>query len=222
MTDFSKMTRQERMKLRRNKLKLSPSYIAKCIGVSRVTYTNWEDGRVLEISWPKFVKLSETLLTTPQWLEYGQTNEQYIFNDSDGNITRSLEGVHVVKNTSIPVFSLDDKTIDIHELTDEYVDMPAKAGNIFAIKLDKDNNLCRAHMGDAVIVDQQAELISGEEVYITFENAPAQICIFNTKRNNEISCLTEGGKAIFKEDEVIAIYPVIAIARNSNIKKRSK
>jgi DNA-binding XRE family transcriptional regulator len=222
MADFSKMTRQQRMKYRRNKLKLSPSYIAQCINVSRVTYTNWEDGRVDEISWPKFMKLAETLLTTPQWLEYGHATEQYIFNDHDGNISRTLQGQHIIKNTSIPVFTLEDKNIDVLQQTAEYVDMPAKAGIVFAIKLLANNSLCRAHIGDAIIVDAQADLINGEEIYLTFKEAPPQICVFNTKREGQLHCLTEDGKIIFSLDEVDQVYPVIAIARNNSIKKRGK
>ena len=222
MPNFLTMTRQERIKHKRNKLKLSPSYIAKIIGVSRVTYTNWEDGRVIDIAWPKFNKLAEILTTTPEWLEYGLPNDKYLYNDTGGNITRSTEGIHVIKNASIPIFDSSEKNIDSHSLTPEYIDMPAKSRNVLSIKINSENTLCKANMGDAIIIDESAECIPGEEIYIIFKNSPSVICIYHQKKDNKLTCSNEAGKVIFDMTDIQALYPVIAVARNGIIKQRTK
>jgi DNA-binding XRE family transcriptional regulator len=221
MIDYSKLTRGERIKLRRDACKLSPGYIAKFIGVSRVTYLYWEDGKVNDIAWPKFEKLAEVLLTTTHWLEYGKANELYVCNDIDGEITQSLEGVHIIKSNSIPVLGTLDKLIDKSKHT-EVVDLPAKNSEIFALRLPKASSMCRAHAGDAIILDPNCELLPGEEVFLRFikDKTPGVLCTFNYQKDGQVHCTTEEGKAIFDCADIYRIYAVIAVARNGHIKNK--
>jgi len=222
MKDFENMSRDQRIKYRRMQLKLSPSYVAKYVGVSRVAYVYWEDGAVNDISWNKYSKLAEVLLTTPQWLEHGKSNEMYICNDANGDITKNLSGVHIVKSNSIPILGDVGKKIKDANKSSEYVDMPAKNGSMLALRLKKDSEICRAHIGDALILDPDAEKLPGEEVYVTFKNGDAIVCSFNYLNDNELNCTTEDGKEIYQAQDIDSIYPVIAVARNGYIKKGSK
>lgn len=217
MADFSKIPRHERMALKRVKLKLSPSYIAKYIGISRVTYINWEKGEVTDISWQKLNKLAEVLLTTSEWLEHGTAIESYVFNDENGDIQKSFNGVHVIKSPSIPIFTIDG---DADEKPTAHVDMPAKAGNVYALKVLTENKLCRAHVGDALILDANAPLIPGDEIYIKFIKNEAVICVYNYQDDKAIHCFTESGKVIFEKNEITSTTPIIAVARNSQIKNK--
>lgn len=221
MIELSNMTRDERIKYRRNKLKLSPSYVAKCVGVSRVTYINWEEGKVTDIAWPKFNRLADVLLTTPDWLEYGAAIEKYVHNGADGEITKALSGIHIIKSTSIPVYHVGDAGIDLSKETNEYVDMPAKSSSIFALKIGLDNVICRAHAGDALILDGNTEPVPGEEVYIEFLNGSSNIYVFNYKRDGQVNCSNNQNKVIFEEKEIKKMVAIVAVARNSYIKKRS-
>lgn len=219
MIDFPRMSRGERIKHRRFKLKLSPAYIAKYVGVSRIGYLNWEEGRVEDISWPKFMKLADVLLTTPHWLEYGKTHESYIFNDAEGDITSSLQGVHIIKSTGIPVRGTIGAISEDGKHT-EVVDMPAKSTEILALRVDVDLPIYRAHTGDALILDPNSEMMPGEEIYLHFKKKPGVICTFNYKKDGQINCSTDSGKVIFEESEVDKIYAVVGVARNGSIKKR--
>ena len=221
MKNFAEMSRGERIYHRRTSLKLSPAYVGKCVGVTRVSVLNWEEDDVNDIAWPKFEKLAEVLLTTPDWLEHGRAAESYISNSADGEIIKCLSGTHVLKSESIPIKAISENGIDDNSSTGEYVDMPAKSGGIFAIKLEFDNGLCRAYAGDAIILDEGAESVPGEEVCIEFSNGKSGIYVFNYLRDGQINCSDEKGKVIFNETDVKRMIPIVAVARNSYVKKRS-
>lgn len=220
MTDFTEMTRAERMKHRRSKLKLSPSYIGQYIGVTRVAYLQWEGGKVKDIAWDKFNKLAEVLLTTPQWLEYGISCETYVANDSEGNIKESLSGSHIVKSSSIPAYQLNDDGI-LSSNSDVIVDMPAKTPDIYAIQVKHDEPDLRSHAGDALIIDANADLVPGEEVFVRLKSGQCSFPVFNYQKDNEVNLTQSSGKVIYKLDDIDEMSPIVGIARNSYVKKKS-
>ena len=214
--DFSEMTRAERIQHRRNTLKLSPQYISRYIGVNRVTFLKWEKGEVEDIAWPKFIKLAEVLLTTPHWLEYGAEHEEYTYNDSAGDIKNTLTGKHIIKGPAIPVFSIESG--NIKPKNGFYVDMPAKSCNVYAVQLKDVSEEMKAQAGDALIIDKEAELTPGEEVLITTEGE-SQFYVFNYERDGEINLTGHAGRKILNKNDIAEISAVVAVARNSYVKK---
>ena len=102
LNKFSRMSRGERLKYKRTRLGISPSYVAAQIGVTRPTYTFWEQDKIKDISYRLVVKLADVLLTTPNWIETGQPGTQFYSNDENGNrinetLSQKIESEHILK-----------------------------------------------------------------------------------------------------------------------------
>lgn len=214
--DYQDMTRAERIKHRRDTLRLSPQYISRYIGVNRVTYLKWESGEVTDIAWTKFNKLAEVLLTTPHWLEYGAEHEEYTYNNYAGDIKEALSGKHIIKGPAMPIYVIENGNIKAKP--GFYVDMPAKSANVYAVQLKEDNDVFKAHAGDALILDKDEEPTPGEEVLITV-NGVSQFYIFNYEKDGEFNVTDTSGRKILNNQDISEISAVVAVARNSYVKK---
>ena len=214
--NFSEMTRGQRIKLRRNTLKISPQYISRYIDINRVTYLNWEKDEVGDISWPKFMRLSEVLMTTPYWLEYGKEHEEYTYNDQKGDIKNAVAGQYITKSSTMPLYSIVDNKLKLKD--GFYIDMPAKSMNVYAIQLDDHYPHIKAHTGDALIIDKSAKLTPGEEILIRTHSSIG-IYIFNYHEEDKYNITDGVDRKIVNKDDVIEASAIVGVARNGYVKK---
>lgn len=219
-------TRGERIQFRRNRLGLSKGYVYKRIGVSHVTFLNWETDEVKELTWVNFEKLAEVLLTTPAWLETGKTDERYQCTNATGDLTKELTGIHIVKNESIPILGDDASGVKNIEkgFSDksgkcDYIDLPAKNARMFGVRIFNNDTIPGAQAGDAIIIDPNAEKQPGDEILTIDKDGLITVGIFNYIRDNEIAITYSSGKKLLNEQDFIYTFPVAAIVRSGKIKR---
>lgn len=66
------MTWNSRLKKARTDLAISKSELAKTVGVSAPTMTDWESGEIKKIDGENLLKLSDALGVSPRWLLWGK------------------------------------------------------------------------------------------------------------------------------------------------------
>lgn len=80
----------ERITYARTKAGFSKAYIARSVGVSSPTVTDWESGKIKTIEAGNLLKLAQVLNVDPEWLQTGK------------------ESRNRVDAQALPVISLDD------------------------------------------------------------------------------------------------------------------
>lgn len=218
-------TRGQRIQFRRDRLGLSKGYVYKRVGISHVTFLNWENDSVKELSWVTEEKLAEVLLTTPVWLETGRADERYQCTNSNGDLTKELKGVHVVKNESIPIIGNDAdgvKNIDkgfSERHKGDYINLPAKDANMFGVRIFNNDTIPGAQAGDAVVVDPNAEKRAGDEVLTIDNDGLITVGVFNYINDNELGITYITGKKLLNPKDFTHILSVVAIIRSGQIKR---
>lgn len=221
LNKFSRMSRGERLKYKRTRLGISPSYVAAQIGVTRPTYTFWEQDKIKDISYRLVVKLADVLLTTPNWIETGQPGTQFYSNDENGNrINETLS--QKIESEHIEIKGMVGKSVAMDLKSEFSVNLPAASKAIYAVSLAENSAICAANTGDALIVDSDKEIVPGEEVLVIFKGLPCEVAIFGMSDNGKLHCRNESGKQIYDYNSLTAVHPIVAVARHSYLIKADK
>ncbi len=218
LNKFANMTRGQRLKYKRQRLGISPSYVAAQIGVTRPTYLFWEQDKIKDISYRLIISLADVFLTTPLWIETGHAGTQVYSNDAKGN--RTADAVPTFESVYIDIKGKVGESIAMDFESDMAVDFPAMSKSVYAVTLPKNLSICAANTGDALIIDADKGIVPGEEVLVIFQNRPCEIAIFGMSEDEKLQCRNEDGKQIYDYKALSAVHPVVAVARHSYFVKK--
>lgn len=83
------MTWNVRLKYARTQREISKSDLAKKVGVSAPTMTDWESGEIKKIDGENLLKLSDALAVSPRWLLWG-TQETVVADEETLILARAI------------------------------------------------------------------------------------------------------------------------------------
>ncbi|MCL9783638.1 helix-turn-helix domain-containing protein [Vibrio sp. S4M6] len=200
----------DRIKMRREELKLSKTELAQAAECSITMVSKWEKGMTMGIEFA--ARLCEKLDVSLNWLYYG-------IGDSSSNCVTTK--IPIVGNTQAGPdkewFNLDYPS----GFGDSYIDFPAEGRNVYALKVVGDSMSPRILEGEAVIVDPESEPATGEEVIVRLQDGDVMVKTLAAMRDGQIflDSFNNGySRMTFPLSDVATIHPVIGVARSSKIK----
>lgn len=150
------MTIGERIKKRRNELRLSADEVAKALGKNRATIYRYESNDIEKLPTEVLEPLARVLLTTPAAL-MGWSDDPEPSNISD--IYTDLYRIPLFESASAG-FGVTANS-DIIDYIPLYIKNPAEAAQTIAIKVKGDSMYPKIEDGDIIIVRKQDSVDSG-------------------------------------------------------------
>ncbi|PSW48367.1 helix-turn-helix transcriptional regulator [Photobacterium leiognathi subsp. mandapamensis] len=201
----------DRIKQRREELKLSKTEVAKAANSSVTMVSKWEAGMGMGFDYA--ARVAEKLNVSLEWLYYG--------GEEIGLACSPSAHIPIVGNTQA---GPDRAWLDLGYpagYSDEYVDFPTKARNVYALKVVGNSMSPRILEGEAVLVDPESEPATGEEVVVRLTTGAVMVKTLAAIRDEKIflDSYNHGyERMVFPLDEVEFMHPVIGVARSSRIK----
>lgn len=160
------MTLGDRIRTRREELRLSQEELAKKLGYkSRSTIAKLESGEN-DLTQSKVKAFAKALNTTPRWL--------LDYDDVETGSTHPAKGVQVSVLGNVAA-GIPITAITYVEEYEEISQKLAKSGEFFALKIKGDSMLPRIADGDVVIVRQQSVVESGDVAVVLVNGDEATV-----------------------------------------------
>ena len=207
--------RGEWLKERREELKVldkrrfSMRAVAERLGVSSAGLSHLENTDAMP-SLDLAMKLARELDRPVEWILTGSDNYSY-------------EGIPIIGTTvSGPDIEWLDNSGRAATIT-EYVDIPVTGRRLYGLKVSGDVTL-GYNEGEVLIVDMDAELVTGEDVVVVSKNAlDSSVKILSSQRSGKVfldSPTDRNQRLISDLDEIIVMHPVVFVAKSHTVKSK--
>jgi transcriptional regulator with XRE-family HTH domain len=103
----------------------------------------------------------------------------------------------------------------------EYVDIPVPSHRLYGLKVAGDSTLVRYNEGEVLIVDPDADLVTGEDVVVVTKNGDDSVVkILSSQRDGKVylDSSDRSQRVIRDLDEIILIHPIVLVAKSHTVK----
>jgi SOS-response transcriptional repressor LexA len=201
-------TLHERITYARTKAGLSKANIARAVGVSSPTVTDWESGKIKNIEGANLLKLASVLKVTPEWLQTGK----YPPKEPTYNLTD--DALELPKRRLAPIISYVQAG-NWCELVDAYpvgtgedsIAIDAKwSPNTFVLRVRGDSMHPTLTEGALIVVDPQVEWMHNRIVVVR-QHGDAEVTV---KR-----LIKDGDTYYLKPDNTT--YPLLKLEKDAHV-----
>ena len=193
-----------------DKKRFSMRAVAERLGVSSAALSHLENNDAMP-SLDLAMKLARELDRPVEWVLTGSDNYSY---------------------AGIPIIGTTISGPDIEWLESsgrsgvvkEYVNIPVSGRRLYGLKVSGDVTL-DYNEGEVLIVDMDAELVTGEDVVVVSKNAlDSSVKILSSQRSDKVfldSPTDRNQRLISDLNEIIVMHPVIFVAKSHTVKAKN-
>ena len=173
----------QRIKEKREQLKLSLQYVADKLDVNRSSVMRWENGETGRIKLPMLERLAQILQTTPEYL-MGYEDDDFFDSTSRNASPESVCMIPVLSGISVSGDTLTWENIIDYKVADAQY-----RHDCFFICITENSMAPHLQTGDFVLIHRQDSLENGEAGLFLLENQEQMIRFFFCENDIELrSC----------------------------------
>lgn len=211
----------------------SQSDLARFLGISRATVSDWKSGKIKSLSSENAFKAGQFFNVNPEWLATGKGSvDNYI----EGQVIRQALPGHqesnaypapmLGKSRQVPIVGTAQLGDNGHwtELDypvgfgDGFINYPTADANAYALRCTGDSMRPRIRDGEFVIIEPNSEPIPGDEVLVKAVDGRVMIKILLYQRDDRVYLMSINEAhppQSFALTEIDKIHPVVAIVKKS-------
>lgn len=191
-----------------DKRKFSMRAVAERLGISSAGLSHLENTDAMP-SLDLAMKLARELDRPVEWVLTGSDNYSY-------------EGIPIIGTTTTgPDMGWLENAGRV--TTNEYVDIPVAGRRLYGLKVSGDVTL-GYNEGEVLIVDIDAELVTGEDVVVVSQNAlDSSVKILSSQRGGKVfldSPTDRNQRLISDLSEIIVMHSVVFVAKSHTVKSK--
>lgn len=193
-----------------DKRKYSMRAVAERLGISSAGLSHLENSDAMP-SLDLAMNLARELNRPIEWVLTGSNNYSY-------------EGIPIIGTTLTgPDMTWLESSGRTGKVS-EYVDIPVSGRRLYGLKVSGDATLSY-NEGEVLIVDVDADLVTGEDVVVVSQNAfDSSVKILSSQRGGKVfldSPTDRNQRLISDLSEIIVIHPVVFVAKSHTVKSIS-
>lgn len=176
-------TTGQRIKEKRQRLRLSLQSVADKLDVNRSSVMRWENGETSHIKLPILERLAQILQTTPEYL-MGYEEDDLWDSSSRNPLPESVCMIPVLDKIQVT-----DDTFEWQNISGYQVANAEFRHNSFFICITEDSMAPQLNIGDFVLIHRQNTLSNGDAGLFALDNGEAMIRLFYCENGVELrSC----------------------------------